>query len=538
MSAQERTRKVIGAILSLALAAAANAQDVVIKGELDGEPEGSFDSGVFGSIGADAFVGDQVDRRFAAARLGFDAPFTVGGGSARIFFEAGIAHRSASIEQKRKRARQLEYDSDTDSYKEVEQTGPETRTLDVSAGGAEIREAYVEYEPTGSIGLRLGYQRPVWGQFDVVSPVNLLLPIEFQSNDLAWEKSSYRMPQPAVSATLFATERLELTGYWFAGTNLDPLHEEILDKGDGTNRVYVAGGYGETASRARPRKSFSDYHAGAARMVWYGDGLTLGLTYYNGRNTLFASEELPLVEPAVAQTRGTGGDLETFDAYSVIERTVLPKSQAFGVELSVPAGPWTWKAEAFRMSTETDISRVRPEIIPRAGGGSDGEARRGLYQWILNENGGRAYADIDVLMIGAGFDALFDRWRFGAAAFTFNTSLGAKAQEADRLVKAAYPGDDGIGTDSVVLPNAYLIRDFNDERTRSAGLIGGFAGPFLGMSAFYSSSWLDGWRWTASLEYAALVSDEMLSEVNSDDGTYELEDFATLGARIGFLYEF
>ena len=538
MIGQGHMQTAIGAVLSLSLAAAANANEVVIKGELDQGSRSFFESGVFGSIGADVFVGDQVSRRFAAARLGFDTPFTVGSGSGRVFVEAGVGYRSASIEQKRTAKGRYEFDPETGMYREAERIGPETRTLDVSTSGAELREAYVQYNPSESTGLSLGYQRPVWGQFDVVSPVNLLLPIEFQSNDLAWEKSSYRMPQPMISANLFATERFELNGYWFAGTNLDPLHEEILDEG-GANTVYVAGDYGKTETRARPRKDFSDYHAGAARMVWYADGFTLGMTYYNGRNTLFASDLLPLVEPAVMQTRVSDGSTTQFDAYNVIDRTALPKSQAFGVEISIPTGRWTWKAEAFRMSTETDIGGLRPEVISRAPGEGLGEARRDLFQWILNENGGRAYADIDVLMMGAGFDALFDRWRFGAAAFTFNTSLGANAREANRLMQAAYPSnDEAIGTDTVWLPNFYLIRDFNDERTRSTGLLAGFAGPFLGVSAFYSSSLLDGWRWTASAEYAAVVSDEMLSDVNSDDDTYEIDNLATLGARIGFLYEF
>ena len=521
MSGQEQMRRAIGTILSISLAAAAgtaNASDVVIKGEIGGEPENSFGSSLFGSVGADAFLGDQVSRRFAAARLGFDAPFTLGGGSGRAFVEGGVAYRSASIEQKR-----------TSRGRREEPNSPETRTIDVDASGAELREAYVQYNPTESIGLSLGYQRPIWGQFDVVSPVNLLLPIEFQSNDLAWEKSSYRMPQPTVSATLFATERLELTGYWFAGTNLDPLHKEILDEG-GANEVYVAGKDPEdTETRARPRKSFSDYHAGAARMVWYGDGLTLGMTYYSGRNTLFAADSLPLVEAPVSLQ---GGGME---AYNVIDRTVLPKSTAFGVELSVPTGRWTWKAEAFRMSTETDIGGLRRDTIE----GDNRSAKMMLYEWIRNENGGKGYADIDVLMIGAGFDAVFDRWRFGGAAFTFDTSLSSKAEEANRLMRAAYPNeDDAIDSDTVWFPNFYVIRDFNDERTRSTGLLAGFAGPFLGVSAFYTGSWFEGWRWTASAEYAALVSDEMLSDVNSEDDTYEIENFATLGARIGFLYEF
>lgn len=184
------------------------------------------------------------------------------------------------------------------------------------------------------------------------------------------------------------------------------------------------------------------------------------------------------------------------------------------------------------------IGGIRGEIIPRETTDDRTQATRDLYEWIVNENAGRGYVDVDLLMAGAGFDALYDHWRFGASGFLVSTMLSAEAKEADRLVQAAYDDDDGVGFDSEFLPNAYVFYDFDEERTSTAGFIGRFAGPFLGLSVFYSSTWLDNLRWTASLDHTVALSDQLLDELNSDPGAYELEDSASVGGRLGVLYEF
>ena len=509
---------VLAAVL-LTLSCVARAQQtsggLVVIGEGVEESGSFFEEHVFGSIGADVFLGSPVSRNLAAARLGVDYPFSMGEGSGgRLYIEGGYARRSVSLEQK------------LVAHLEPGAGRPDTRTLDVSISGAELREAYLQYDLADNLSLSLGYQRPIWGQFDIVSPVNLLLPLEFQSDDLSFEKSAYRMPQPGLSAVVFPHERLEVSGYLFPGTNLDPLYEEILNEADdGENRVFVAGSLlGQTTTRPRPREDVSDYDAQAARAVWYGDSMTFGLTYFKGRNTLFAFDELPLVR----EVRQDGGT-----AYNVIERSLLPSSQALGFELSAPAGRWTWKGEAFYMQTETDISGLRGETFTNESG-----PRRALFDWLVDENGGRGYVDVDLLMIGAGFDAVYDHWRFGASAFALNTMLDDKAEEADRLVLAAYGDDEGVGMSTVFLPNAYVFRDFDAERTRTLGFVGGFAGPFLGLSTFYSSTWLDNWRWTTTVEYTVAMSDELLNELNSDSGDYELEGIGSFGVRLGALYEF
>ncbi len=531
--------------LSFAVHAQQASNPAVVTGQ-GADESGSFvEKHVFGSIGGDVFIGSPVSRNLMAARVGIDYPFTVAGRSAKLFLEGGFARRSVSLEQKRTNNVQTVWDPNANDGSGGDSSGgfvpralPETRKLEVTASGAEVREAYLQYDLMDNLSLSAGYQRPIWGQFDIVSPVNLLLPLEFQSDDLSIEKSAYRMPQPAVSAVAFPFERLEVSAYWFPLTNLDPLHEEILDEADGANEVFVANAttFGETESRPRPRKDGSDYDAYAARAVWYGDSFTFGLTYYNGRNTLFAFDELPLVEK-VQQEQGD----KTYDAYSVIERSLLPGSDTVGVELSVPVGRWTWKGEAFYMGTEADIGGIRRESISQDETDDATlvarRARRGLYDWMVDNNNGRGYVDVNLLMAGAGFDALYDHWRFGAAVFVVDTVLSGKAKEADRLVKAAYPGDDGIGF-SGALPNAYIFYDFDEERTTTAGLVGGFAGPFLGVSTFYTSTWFENWRWSASVEYAAAMSDQLMDELNSDSGAYELEDAAALGVRLGLVYEF
>ena len=518
-----------------ALSAQEASDDVLVIEEGD-EGRGSFaEKHVFGSIGGNVFFGSPISRDFVAARLGIDYPFATSVGSGKIYLEGGYSRRSVSLEQKRSDDALLQWDPNTNRY--VSRAGdlPATRELEVTASGAEIREAYLQYDPADYLSLSVGYQRPIWGQFDIVSPVNLLLPLEFQSDDPSFDKSSFRMPQPAVSATVFPFERLEVSAYWFPGTNLDPLHQEILDEA-GPNTVYVAGDeFGATETRPRPREDASDYDAYAARAVWYGDALILGLTYFEGRNTLFTFDALPLVPAPVLQEEGG----TSYDAYSVIDRSALPSSRAVGVELAVPVGRYTYTVEAFNMMTEADIGALRREIIPQGATDARSQATRELYQWIVNENGGRGYVDVELYMAGAGFDALYDHWRFGASGFVVGTSLSGEASEADRLVQAAYSeDDDSVGFSSEFLPNAYLFYDFDEERTETIGFVGGFAGPLFGLSTFYTGTWLDNLRYTASLEYAVVLSDLLLDELNSESGAYELESAASFGARFGVLYEF
>ena len=40
------------------------------------------------------------------------------------------------------------------------------------------------------------------------------------------------------------------------------------------------------------------------------------------------------------------------------------------------------------------------------------------------------------------------------------------------------------------------------------------------------------------MEYTVAMSDELLNELNSDSGDYELEGIGSFGVRLGALYEF
>ena len=103
--------------------------------------------------------------------------------------------------------------------------------IKVTDSSGELREAFFEYEILPDVIIAVGRQRPAWGQFDVFSVTNSLLPIEFQSREFGFSNSNLRYPQDAVIISYFPTERIELSGYLFLQTSLDPILEKGLRGG-------------------------------------------------------------------------------------------------------------------------------------------------------------------------------------------------------------------------------------------------------------------------------------------------------------------
>ena len=187
--------------------------------------------------------------------------------------------------------------------------------IKVTDSAAELREAFFEYEILPDVIIAVGRQRPAWGQFDVFSVTNSLLPIEFQSREFGFSNSNLRYPQDAAIISYFPTERIELSGYLFFQTSLDPILEKGL-RGGGYNLFIDAATCDDldldfrdcdNMTAARPfldvELPFSgdlegeDDLAYAARAVWRSDYFTAGFTFNQGRFSLLGIfNRLPVVE--------------------------------------------------------------------------------------------------------------------------------------------------------------------------------------------------------------------------------------------------
>ena len=344
------------------------------------------------------------------------------------------------------------------------------------------------------------------------------------------------MPQDFVSLTWYPVPRVELSGYYFWSTILDPLFLDAFDSEAANNRNTIYTGQGrDEREEFLPKEDFEDYNAFAVRAVWYADMFTAGFTYYNGRNHL-AFEELPLLQKPNA------------DTYNIIDRVIMPRTSTFGIELSVPVGRWSWIFEMSYAQTQTSlrgdstaagyerqrIQQDRDNLDNDFMGDPDGRAQRELqltddtdrldkkveyFNWVQNSNDSRFYAPIDNLLIGFGVDAEYDQLVVSLAAYLLVEVFSDELKQGLDLEKAAYPGvytSDRYTEDIQPFPTGGVAWRFGADREHVVGVVGGLLGPAIGGAVYYNGAWRDNFKWSASFEFFRFVSDNFIADAETN----------------------
>ncbi|MBC6496704.1 MAG: hypothetical protein GDA54_00030 [Alphaproteobacteria bacterium GM7ARS4] len=526
---------VSGALVAPAYAVEDLAEYDVIVGEGDSQPKARRGSGerdvldytIF-DVGA-YYTGGAVDRLFAGTEIGLDVPFNNNRG--RIHLVGEFARSSIKLTQEREirggdaRGECLDRNGADGVGGDVSFTDtqcgsvtaaaladalgfPATRELDVDVNDLDIADAYLQYALLNNVVVDVGRKRLVWGQFDLFSPVSILLPLKFQNNAVDFKKANFIMPQDRASLSWFATERLELQGHFFLSVKIDPLLESVIDEVDEDHDV-------------------EDHKQYAGRLLYRPDWGTLGFTFYRGRSGLFFYDNARLVNGEV-------------------ERSVdLPPMTAYAVEMAIPTGNWVWKAEAVLQDTRDDVSAV-PAFDATLGGdppmytgGFGGDGHLDYINYVLNQNGGSFTTEVQRLIAGIGFDTRLDRWLINFGVYLIQDSYDSKGDELRRLEEASgrEASDDGF-----FFPSLNVVRFFGDQDRYRLGITGGFLGPILGVSVYGSMRFGDNLNLYGGGEFISTVADGYLNEANDEEGSnfirYDLEDDIGIGFRFGARYSF
>ena len=284
--------------------------------------------------------GGELTQIFGFGRLGFDYPFRIQGKEQRIVVLGGYSYRQIELD--------LELTDRSGGGEEESEF-----TADVESDTFELREAYGEFELPFDIIIAVGRQRPTWGQFDIFSVVNSILPIEIQTSDFGVSNSNLRMPQDMAQITWFPHERLEISAYMFYQTTFDPLLRKAFIE-NSSFRFYGMQGGGNPLGATCDVNDSEECRLNqnelegeedityAARALWRGDAFTVGLTFSQGRHDLFSFNRRPMI-------------VNNGNAYSVIPTLELPDVLSIGGELSILFGAWTWKGEVVYLATQADI---------------------------------------------------------------------------------------------------------------------------------------------------------------------------------------
>lgn len=493
---------------ALLFAGAAQAQIVIEESDDDGG-RGLSDN-FFGEVGFTGAAGSSHQRTFGSVEIGYDGTFAADRG--RVFLSA-IASNS-----------DIELDLELKSSARGNTDAPREMTLKEDDTNFDLGDAYVQYEAPGNLVFTAGRARVSWGQFNLVSPVNLALPVTPQSNEASVRKVNLLVPQDQVSFSWFPNERIEFQGYHFFSTNIDSLVEEVT-RNRGTDRIITDASGASVTEVDQPtdRLDLTRHSHSAARLMFYPDWGTLGFTWHEGRKALAFSSNLA----TVTQDRSAGSD----GVFNVRRHVDFPEADNFGIELAIPAGQWTWKFEMLRQETEVDLegySIVFPSDNPP---GTLGR-HRDYYEEVIANNGGRLYVPVDRYIFGIGAESDRDKWRFDLSLFVIDDRFDSTGERLIQLEKdAGFDAD----RDTVIFPAISVARYIGGNKEREAGVLAGFLGAYFGLSTYYTSKIGDNFRWTAGVEAASSLRDQFLSE---REDRYELADDLSAGFRLSVIYNF
>ena len=169
------------------------------------------------------------------------------------------------------------YDEDAGVYLQ-----PEIERI-VDDSFAELTEAYVQWEPTSFATVRLGRQPIVLGQFEVFSPLMFTSPMKARGTKTKTTKADMSYAQDGLQVSLFPFSKLEVSFTAIPKMRLDPVNEKRFEefallKSDFTN--FVPG-----QDPVETLQDIGDNDMSVARIMYYGDRLTIGVTAINGVET-------------------------------------------------------------------------------------------------------------------------------------------------------------------------------------------------------------------------------------------------------------
>ncbi len=394
------------------------------------------------------------------------------------------------------------------------------RTLKIETDELELTEAYVGFSPVPQFNIKVGKRKVVWGQFDVVSPVFFTLPLRTQNLGTTFSKVNFGLAQNNAQVSLIPHERIELQGYFFLKTIINPLIAEYFE--DFSQRE-------EDVVNVR-RKDLQDHNQYAARVLFYPNWGTIAFTYYNGRNSLF---------PNRLETVGSGAD-------SFRGSPDLSKLEAYSIEASVPRGRWNFKGELSYRESQADLERVDDSnnLLPITDPGGD-TPEMNYRRWAVERNGGRLYGDIQTLFGGIGVEYTAERWKVEVAGYFINENFTGEAETGADLVNA-YQDDPNTGLLAAPFINAaYFI---TQDKQNFVALTAGFLGSFAAGASVYAVTNIDRFdhlgagtlQLIAGLDFLQYFSDSELSQLREDDegGNWEFDDGFVVAPRVGLIWKF
>ena len=214
--------------------------------------------------------------------------------------------------------------------------------------GIIYKEANIKVKPIDWLTFTLGYTTVVWGQTNVFSPIDYMLPIRSSNGSININKVDSRLPQQSLIIGIYPVKQLELLFYFFPQITLDNAVRGYFEKYNVENldNAPTNPNSDDFISSQNVRYAFA-YPTGnkqfqyAFRAMLYFDWFTLGFTFYEGWNQFgyTPNKSVSKVNGVTTPITGTSAPKEV-DYYQIVSRPSLERLQNYGLELSIPIKIW------------------------------------------------------------------------------------------------------------------------------------------------------------------------------------------------------
>ena len=422
---------------------------------------------------------------------------------------------------------EINYFYDNECYYVVDDDGnylaPEQeRVIDDSF--AELTEAFVQWEPTSFATIRLGRQPIVLGQFDVFSPLMFTVPMKATGTKTKASRADFSFPQDGLQLSLFPLPQLEVSFLAIPEMRMDDANRNRFEQFAALKGNFINYAPNETANSTL--QDMADNDMSMARIVYYGDRFTLGVSAIEG---VEANEdprrEARLVSAPCADFAGGSAPLgsecntDPFTAYGLSndEGLRFGESDIIAFELSVRlSSKLSFVAEQTIVESQKELgilpfgakSGERPRVITAAAPAFDPNNPdpyagtvdlTAFFAQLIADNEGKPYINVDTTMQSVGLIYKGDRWLVNAQVAQ-RIQEGASAQEEawrKALDYDTYYGEDteenGSGA-SDIIPIVNIVRLLGAEKQGYAGAGFGTFGQNFGFGASA------GWRFYERLE--------------------------------------
>ena len=496
-----------------------------------------FEGEVVARVGA-----GTVQRDALALRGGIEIPV----GRSSFFADVEIEQRSFTVEgELRDRFR---FDCMVMSPPSTTGDCAPTREIKVEQDAeAVIDELNYRLYLSDQLELIMGRQNLSWGQFQLLSPINFLLPQSTSPSVLGLTRETLQFAQDSVQLRFFPIDRVEIQLVQSSGIRVDPLLLEVGTtdangrRPDNTPEVSVS----RFSSHLEGRKDIT-----ALRALYFADWGVVGVTYYDGAvwfQTLF-EEEVSLKEDNNVPVNITDLNLRTPDSLGPNGFLGgLPDAEAFGIELSVDIGKnWNFLAEITRTDTrgnpfgifDTSFAPASPQSPPRE------PALIELAQELIARNKGLVALDVTNQLLAFGLEKvnLGDvGWSYSLQLLQFSQDWGSDYDNLYQRLAMQAEVDDQDGNDPIFVPGVYLInRHYVFDRPGSFTLGTGMFGDAAGVVGLWNIEVSPDLSVELSLEAVSRVSEEdaVESSDNTSDQRYQLSDAISPSIGVGVSYRF